>query len=197
VREGLELGAPGYEACDDANELDTDACLSSCQEASCGDGLVHEGVEACDDGNQINTDACLENCVAASCGDGHVQAGQEACDDGNVQDDDGCSGVCQTEGNQHDELCGQHLHVAPEQVRAGWTLCYIRGNDPNWLRSAACSATFPSAGKTYGCWHGRSTFPHQNNNQMLENACRGGVQNGTRYNSWGGTDHILTICIQH
>ncbi len=38
---------PGEE-CDDGNEVDTDACLSTCEAAFCGDGQVHEGVEACD-----------------------------------------------------------------------------------------------------------------------------------------------------
>src|SRR5260221_6900886 len=39
------------EQCDDANTVDTDACLSSCQLNVCGDGFVLTGVELCDDGN--------------------------------------------------------------------------------------------------------------------------------------------------
>ena len=46
------------EQCDDGNSDDTDSCLSSCEEASCGDGFVHEGVEACDDGELLAGDAC-------------------------------------------------------------------------------------------------------------------------------------------
>jgi cysteine-rich repeat protein len=84
----------GVEACDDGNEVQTDACLNTCVAASCGDTLVQAGVEACDDGNQVQTDACLNTCVAASCGDGHVQAGAEACDDGNQVDGDACRNDC-------------------------------------------------------------------------------------------------------
>ena len=102
----------GVQACDDGNQVDTDA-LSRCVVARCGDGLVHEGVEACDDGNEVDSDAaptvrslaavtvwrsrgskrddsskvetdgCRGDCTLASCGDEVVQAGVEACDDGN------------------------------------------------------------------------------------------------------------------
>jgi cysteine-rich repeat protein len=85
----------GSEACDDGNTENTDACLSTCEAASCGDGLVRAGVEDCDDANSENTDACLNTCKAASCGDGFVQADVEACDDKNAVNDDGCSDACQ------------------------------------------------------------------------------------------------------
>lgn len=81
------------EACDDGNTSDTDACLSSCQLASCGDGFVRAGFEACDDGNSVDTDDCRNNCSLPSCGDGVVQAGEE-CDDGNLADDDLCPSTC-------------------------------------------------------------------------------------------------------
>ena len=32
-------------------------CLNTCQVASCGDGVVHQGQESCDDGNRVDTDA--------------------------------------------------------------------------------------------------------------------------------------------
>jgi cysteine-rich repeat protein len=83
----------GDEACDDANQIETDACLNDCTAASCGDGLIQEGVEVCDDGNTDNTDACAE-CADAVCGDGHVQTGVEACDDGNTDDTDACLTTC-------------------------------------------------------------------------------------------------------
>ncbi|MBF0106893.1 MAG: DUF4215 domain-containing protein, partial [Deltaproteobacteria bacterium] len=89
----------GVEACDDANEDNTDACLNTCVAATCGDGFTQAGVEACDDANAVNTDACIA-CVAARCGDGKVQAGVEACDDNNVADNDGCSASCAV------EICG-------------------------------------------------------------------------------------------
>ena len=62
---------PG-EQCDDGNLDDTDACLGSCENASCGDGFTWAGTEDCDDGNGDDTDACLSNCEAAACGDGIV-----------------------------------------------------------------------------------------------------------------------------
>ena len=83
----------GSEACDDGNMDDTDACLSTCVAASCGDGFVQAGVEACDDGNMDDTDTCVGMCVVASCGDGFVGPG-EACDDGNQVDGDACTNAC-------------------------------------------------------------------------------------------------------
>ena len=38
---------PGEE-CDDGNTDNTDACLSTCRNATCGDGFVRAGVETCD-----------------------------------------------------------------------------------------------------------------------------------------------------
>ena len=86
------------EDCDDGNNDDRDACLSTCRRARCGDGVVWLGVEPCDDGNLDNGDACLTTCRVARCGDGMVRRGVEACDDGNVQNGDGCSSQCQDEG---------------------------------------------------------------------------------------------------
>ena len=93
--------APGYEACDDGNNVNTDACLNACTIARCGDSVAQEGVEACDDGNEVNTDACLNDCTAAACGDDVLrtdiaegQEGYEACDDGNCADTDGCRNSC-------------------------------------------------------------------------------------------------------
>ncbi len=85
----------GTEACDDGNPDDTDACLATCEAASCGDGLVRAGVEDCDDANSENTDTCLNTCKAASCGDGFVQLAVEACDDKNAVNDDACSDDCE------------------------------------------------------------------------------------------------------
>lgn len=71
------------EECDDGNDVDTDACLSTCVAAKCGDGQVQSRVEACDDGNQIEGDGCTPMCALETCGNGKVE-GMEACDDGNV-----------------------------------------------------------------------------------------------------------------
>ncbi len=70
----------GYEGCDDANEVDNDACTNECQENVCGDGIIYTGFEDCDDANSLNTDACLNDCSHASCGDGFVHQGVEECD---------------------------------------------------------------------------------------------------------------------
>lgn len=50
------------EACDDGNDVDTDACLAGCIAAKCGDGIVQAGVEDCDDGNEVDIDTCDTTC---------------------------------------------------------------------------------------------------------------------------------------
>ncbi|HSA58273.1 MAG TPA: hypothetical protein VLJ37_01140 [bacterium] len=47
------------EACDDGNADETDACLSTCAAASCGDGFVQAGVEDCDGGVDCAADCTL------------------------------------------------------------------------------------------------------------------------------------------
>ncbi len=89
----------GTEQCDDGNTDNTDACLDTCQSASCGDGyLFVAGGEACDLGAALNTGAyggCTSSCQLASfCGDGLVDAEHEACDDGDDSDGDGCGKTC-------------------------------------------------------------------------------------------------------
>lgn len=81
------------EECDDGNAVDTDACLSTCRFARCGDGVVWQGGEGCDDGNQIEGDACRNNCALPSCGDGVLDQGEE-CDDGDADDTDDCTSRC-------------------------------------------------------------------------------------------------------
>lgn len=93
--------------------------------------------------------------------------------------------------------CGPLMHVDPEQVVDDWTLCYVAGSDSSEIRDMQCNELVAHLdAPVYGCWHGHSTYPHENNNNMLENACRAGVQHTTRYSSWSGNDHILTVCIQ-
>ena len=94
------------------------------------------------------------------------------------------------------ERCGPLLHTDPDQVRDGWTLCYVRGDDPVDIRDAPCRDLVAHlADPVFGCWHGHSEFPHENDNGMVDNGCIAGVQNDTLYSSWGGDDHILTVCI--
>jgi cysteine-rich repeat protein len=89
---GDHLMDPGEE-CDDANNVDTDACLPGCKLARCGDGVVETGVEACDDANSVNTDSCRNSCALPTCGDLIVDPGEE-CDDGNPDDTDSCTSRC-------------------------------------------------------------------------------------------------------
>ena len=81
------------EDCDDANDVDDDACTNDCKATTCGDGEV-QGDEECDDGNQIDTDGCTNACTFAVCGDGIVLDGKEQCDDGNDVNSDDCLNVC-------------------------------------------------------------------------------------------------------
>jgi cysteine-rich repeat protein len=51
------------EECDDGNMVDTDACVSGCMDAECGDGHIQSGVEQCDDGNTTSGDGCSATCT--------------------------------------------------------------------------------------------------------------------------------------
>ena len=95
VQNSCELGPLAGDVHDNGNDDDTDACLSSCELASCGDGFVQTEVEECDDANIIETDGCRSSCADARCGDGVVEAGVEACDDGNQDELDVCSKACE------------------------------------------------------------------------------------------------------
>ncbi len=52
----------GDEQCDDGNNDDSDACLTTCKKAICGDGKIYKGQEVCDDGNTKDGDACSADC---------------------------------------------------------------------------------------------------------------------------------------
>ncbi|HWO20385.1 MAG TPA: DUF4215 domain-containing protein, partial [Kofleriaceae bacterium] len=119
----------GPEQCDDMNASNTDACLSTCRSATCGDGYVRAGVEQCDDTNTSNTDDCLNTCVAATCGDGYVRAGVEQCDDMNTSNTDACLGTCVA------ARCGDGF------VQAGVEQC----DDSNTVPTDACTATCTTA----------------------------------------------------
>jgi cysteine-rich repeat protein len=83
------------EACDDGNQIDTDACTSQCEMAACGDGIVWAGEETCDDGADNGPGKpCSATCEANACGDGDVGPG-ETCDDGNDIDTDDCTNACE------------------------------------------------------------------------------------------------------
>jgi cysteine-rich repeat protein len=82
------------EECDDGNDVDTDACTSTCLEATCGDGFLFARQEDCDDGNDVDTDDCPSTCRRASCGDGFTNEETEECDDANLIDTDACLSTC-------------------------------------------------------------------------------------------------------
>jgi len=85
---------PAYEACDDGNFGNADACSAGCTtSAGCGDAIVGPG-EACDDGNGLGTDACKPDCTANVCGDGFVHIGVERCDHGGAGAGSGCAADC-------------------------------------------------------------------------------------------------------
>lgn len=55
----------GDEECDDGNKIDTDACLSNCRRARCGDWIVWKGHEECDpgpDGDTVQSTTCAAVC---------------------------------------------------------------------------------------------------------------------------------------
>jgi len=53
----------GAEVCDDGNAVETDACLSTCVAASCGDGFIRAGTEDCETG-----ECCTSGCDFAAAG---------------------------------------------------------------------------------------------------------------------------------
>ena len=80
--------------------------MSSCQLATCGDGILRtdlletdEGYEGCDDGNDEPWDGCTNDCVVVGCGDGEIQPEMgEVCDDGNEVDTDAQTNRCRPAG---------------------------------------------------------------------------------------------------
>jgi cysteine-rich repeat protein len=89
--------APGEE-CDDGNTSNSDACVTGCRNARCGDGFVRTGVEQCDlgAGNADTPNAgCRTDCRLPRCGDGIIDTARgEQCDDGGAVSGDGCSARC-------------------------------------------------------------------------------------------------------
>jgi len=96
-----DLTVDGDDTCDDGNVDDSDACLSNCRMARCGDGIRHLGAETCDGGaanSDTTPDACRTSCEPADCGDGAVDTDEE-CDAGDANSDtapDTCRTDCTT-----------------------------------------------------------------------------------------------------
>ena len=119
------------EECDDMNDEEADDCLSNCQAARCGDGVIRAGVEECDDANTEPGDECTASCTIARCGDGVVRAGIEECDDGNSDEGDECLNDCSA------ATCGDGIvHVGMEEcdmedsVAAQGDRCGVMLHDP-------------------------------------------------------------------
>lgn len=53
------------EVCDDGNLDDSDDCLSSCEPARCGDGVLRAGLEECDPGAALDSPTCTASCGRA------------------------------------------------------------------------------------------------------------------------------------
>ena len=114
----------GDEECDDGNADDSDACLSDCRSARCGDGVIREALEECDDAGE--SAACDDDCTAAVCGDGIVNAAAgEACDDGNTEHGDGCNGDCTVSSVAIAIVAGEEHTCA--LIDTGAVRCWGRG----------------------------------------------------------------------
>lgn len=95
-------GKPGMgEICDDGNTNNSDACLDTCQAATCGDGFQQMNVENCDLGGQngMYDSGCSLTCTTPgpSCGDGVWDKLHEECEGGGGPQHSGCKGDCKLE----------------------------------------------------------------------------------------------------
>lgn len=97
------------EQCDDANVDNTDSCLNTCADATCGDGFIKQGAEECDLGVGLNKDdgVCTATCQQAVCGDGFVQTDVEICDNGAGNSDGWAAAVhCNNTCDGNGPYCG-------------------------------------------------------------------------------------------
>merc|ERR1719482_788363 len=95
--------------------------------------------------------------------------------------------------------CGK-MHKAPAnlQTKSGWTICYLKGSDPQSDRTAQCKTLVPHNGK-FGCWHYHSNSWNPSNGGSSNpptQACGENTQQSTSYSGWGGTSHYLVACIK-
>jgi cysteine-rich repeat protein len=151
---------PG-EDCDDGNTNNNDACLDTCQNATCGDGFWWTGVEQCDDGNTVNGDGCSAICQieASVCGNGIPEPGEQ-CDDGNTSNNDACLATCQLAS------CGDgFLWSGVEQCDDGNTTVGDGCDASCQLEVAVCGNGIPEPGEQ--CDDGNTS-----NNDACLNSCR-------------------------
>ncbi|MBI5487329.1 MAG: hypothetical protein HY905_08355 [Deltaproteobacteria bacterium] len=107
------------EECDDGNADNTDACLTSCMNATCGDAYVHTGVEECDDGNAVAGDGCEDTCTYTC----HVV--------GDCDDAEFCNGG---------EVCGAGHYCESGTPPAEGTACTLASGGAGACRSGLCAA---------------------------------------------------------
>jgi cysteine-rich repeat protein len=184
-------GAPnGPEQCDDANLSDSDACLSTCVNATCGDGFIRAGVEQCDDGNASNNDACPSTCAPATCGDGYVRAGMEQCDDGNMINGDACLNACVS------AACGDGVTFV------GVELCDDGNMSDNDSCLNACLAAVCGDGYAYtgveACDDGNMNNSDGCTNKCALPSCGDGILQGNEQcddSNGSDTDACLNTCI--
>jgi cysteine-rich repeat protein len=156
----------GSEECDDGNTDDTDSCVGSCVNASCGDSYIYSGVEECDDGNTDNTDSCTSSCISADCGDGIVWDGVEQCDGSDLAGETcssrgytggtlSCSAACSFVESAC-TFCGDDtidLGETCDGTALGGQTCTTQGFDGGTLAcNGTCTGYLTSA--CYGCGDG-------------------------------------------
>ena len=129
------------EECDDGDEDETDECLSTCERARCGDGILRtdidegqSGYEECDDGNTIDSDVCSSQCVVKEigvtilCGNGVLDLGEECDDGGSNADDSACTTSCRV------ARCGDGILRADlNEGEDGYEAC-----EPSLFESTPC-----------------------------------------------------------
>ena len=161
----------GPEQCDDGNALNTDACLNTCTNATCGDGFVRASVEQCDDANASNTDACLNTCMTATCGDGYVHASVEPCDDGNQSNTDACLNTCviATCGDGYTQAS---VEECDDANMSNTDACL------NVCKAASCGDGFQETG-VEGCDDGNMVDTDMCSNMCVSSTCGNGMVEGT------------------
>ncbi len=94
---GNSIVNPGEQCDNGAANSNASACLTSCQNATCGDGFIQTAIEQCDPPDGTTCSATCQNII--TCGNGNLDIGEQ-CEDNNTTDGDGCSSICEI------EVCG-------------------------------------------------------------------------------------------
>jgi cysteine-rich repeat protein len=130
------------EACDDGNEVVTDACVN-CAAAACGDGIVFAGIEQCDSGLDCDVDCTPLRCVEGipQCnGDRVVQ-----CDGGVFSVINNCPRIgatCSENGffTYCENTIGEQCYDDIETSRCAGGICVLDGVGSGTCRTGGCEA---------------------------------------------------------